>query len=294
MNQMNPEPTFNLWSEPWITLERSDGPPVRTGIEQALLEAHQYATIYDLSPLVVAGIHRLLVAILQASLDPRQKSDLKTLWRDGQFPAEKIKKFGEKYVARFDIFSKDQPFLQSRDLPLTPLKGAKIEPVSRLTAETSPLTAIDHYRHNDERDEYFCPACLAAGLVTIPPFTGIGGRGYKTSINGTPPLYVLPVGRNLFESLTLSLLLPTENYWSPTASKKQDLAWWEHPPVVERNKEVVEVGYLHSLTFPARQVRLHPVNLGLTCTRCGELSKWGQERCLLRWGSAVQRTLLHG
>lgn len=284
MTQTNPEPTFNLWSEAWITLERSDGPPVRAGIEQTLLEAHHYTAIYDLSPLVVASIHRLLVAILQASLDPSQKSDLKNLWRDGRFPAAKIREFGEKYAARFDIFSKDRPFLQSGDLPLAPAKGDKIETVSRLTTETSPLTAIDHYRHSDESREYFCPACLAAGLVTIPPFTGIGGRGYKTSINGTPPLYVLPVGRNLFENLTLSLLLPTENYWPPTASRERDLAWWEHPSVVERNKEVVEVGYLHSLTFPARQIRLHPIDLGLTCTRCGQPSKLGAKTMSFEMG----------
>lgn len=284
MTQTNPEPTFNLWSEAWITLERFDGPPVRAGIEQVLLEAHQYTAIYDLSPLVVASIHRLLVAILQASLDPCQKSDLKNLWRDGRFPAAKIKEFGDKYATKFDIFSKDQPFLQSGDLPLTPAKGDKIETVSRLTTETSPLTSIDHYRHNEESREYFCPACLAAGLVTIPSFTGIGGRGYKTSINGTPPLYVLPVGRNLFENLALSLLPHTENDWPPSASRERDLAWWEHPTVVERNNEVIEVGYLHSLTFPARQIRLHPVKLDLNCTRCGQASKWGAKTMSFEMG----------
>ena len=275
MTQSNPEPTFNLWSEAWLTLERSSGLPVQASIEQVLLDAHRYTAIYNLSPLAVAGIHRLLVAILQASLNPQKNSDLHNLWRAGQFPAERIKDFGQKYAARFDLFSADKPFMQSGDLPLVPDKGDKIETVARLTTETSPLTAIDHYRHSDENREYFCPSCLAAGLVTIPPFTGIGGRGYKPSINGTPPLYVLPVGTNLFESLSLSLLVSAERYWPRAASQKQDLVWWEHPPVVERNKEIVAVGYLHSLTFPARQIRLHPVKLGLACTRCSQLSEWG-------------------
>ena len=284
MTQSNPEPTFNLWSEAWLMLERSDGPPVRAGIEQALLDAHYYTAIYNLSPLVVAGIHRLLVAILQTSINPQTKSDLRNLWRAGQFPTGRIKDFGQKYAERYDLFSEDKPFIQSGDLPLAPVKGDNTKIVAYLAAETSPLTAIDHYRHGYEGREYFCPSCLAAGLVTIPPFTGIGGRGYKTSINGKPPLYVLPVGRNLFESLALSLLLPKENYWPRAASLKQDLPWWEHPPVVERNKEVIEVGYLHSLTFPARQVRLHPVKLDALCTRCGQSSEWGAQTMTFEMG----------
>ena len=276
MTQSNPKPTFNLWSEAWLTLERSSGPPVPASIEQALLDAHHYTAIYNLSPLAVAGIHRLLVAILQASLNPKTKSDLRNLWRSGQFPAGRVKEFGEKYSARFDLFSEDKPFMQSGDLPLAPVKGDS-KTVAYLTAETSPLTAIDHYRHGAENNEHFCTSCLAIGLVTIPPFTGIGGAGNRPSINGIPPLYILPVGRNLFESLALSLLLPAEQYWPNAASRRKDLPWWEHPPVVVRSQELIEVGYLQSLTFPARQVRLHPVRLNRPCTRCGEPTAWGAQ-----------------
>ncbi len=276
MTQSNHKPTFNLWSEAWITLERSDGPPVQAGIEQTLLDAHRYTAIYNLSPLIVASVHRLLVAILQASLSPQKATDLRNLWRKGRFPVEPIKEFGHKYFGRFDLFSEDKPFMQSGDLPLAPVKGEKMYTVAYLVAETSPLTAIDHYRHGYEDNEYFCPSCLAAGLVTIPPFTGIGGRGNMTSINGTPPLYVLPVGRSLFESLSLSLLVPKENnYWPSAASREKDLPCWEHPPVVGHSQEVIKVGYLHSLTFPARRVRLHPVILYRPCTRCGQQSVWG-------------------
>ena len=289
MTRSIPKTTFNLWSEPWITLERTGAPPERAGIEKTLMDAHKYHTIYDSSPLVIAGIFRLLVAILQESLCPQRKQDLNTLWKEGRFPVKRVNEFGEKYFARFDLFSQDTPFLQSSSLPLVPSKGDKIETVSRLSSETSPLTALDHYRHNNEMDEYFCPSCLAAGLVTIPPFTGIGGRGYKTSINGTPPLYILPMGRNLFEALTLSLLLPDENYWPPAASREQDLPWWKHSPIVEQNKEVIQVGYLQSLTFPARQVRLHPVELGMPCTRCGKLARWGAKTMVFEMGECRAR-----
>jgi CRISPR system Cascade subunit CasA len=286
MTQSVHEPTFNLWSEAWIALERSDGPPIRAGIEQTLLDAHHFTAIYNLSPLVIVGIHRLLVAILQDCLNPQRSVELRELWQAGQFPAERIRDFGQNYADRFDLFSKEKPFMQSGGLPAAPIKDGNNKTVGYLAAETSPATAIDHYRHGYPEGEYFCPACAAGALLTIPPFTSIGGRGYKPSINGIPPLYVLPGGQNLFQSLVLSLLLPGENHWPPSASRRQDLPWWKHPPVVERGKEVIEVGYLHSLTFPARQVRLHPLKLDSLCTRCGQTSTWGVQTMVFEMGES--------
>lgn len=65
----SPEPSFNLWYEPWIDLECLDGSIERVGIGPALLEAHRYRAIVSHSPLEVAGIQRLLVAVLQDALN---------------------------------------------------------------------------------------------------------------------------------------------------------------------------------------------------------------------------------
>jgi len=279
-------PKFNLWSETWINLERSSGPPVLVSIEQALLEAHCFIAICNPSPLVVVGIHRLLVAIMQASLDPQKEADLRRVWQNGCFPVESIKAFGEIYSNRFDLFSTEMPFLQSGDLPLCPEKGDNSKTVAYLAAETSPASALDHYRHPFTSGEYFCPTCAASTLLTIPPFVSIGGRGYRPSINGIPPLYVLPVGNNLFQSLILSLLWPKETYWPNAASRQNDWPWWKHSPTIERGKEVIEVGYLHSLTFPARQIRLHPVKKNSLCTRCGQVSEWGVSTMIFEMGES--------
>ena len=257
--------SFNLWTEPWITLERADGRPERVGIEQALLRAHEFIAIYDSSPLVVVGIHRLLTAILQAIFNPQRPRDLKTLWNEGHFPQSRVRKFGTQYAGRFDLFSAKEPFLQSGDLPLKPEKGDKVKTVAYLFGETPSSTEITHYRHGSDDDQIFCPACLAKGLVSIPPFATAGGRGFSTSINGIPPIYVMPSGKSLFENLVFSLVLPA--YQPSAASRKQDLAWWSHPHII--GNQVTHVGYLHSLTFPARRVRLHPDISGFVCGRCG-------------------------
>ena len=74
------KPAFNLWAEPWITLERADGALEQAGIGETLLQASEIRAIYDPSPLVIVGVHRLLTAILQDTFDPRRPPDLRRLW----------------------------------------------------------------------------------------------------------------------------------------------------------------------------------------------------------------------
>jgi CRISPR system Cascade subunit CasA len=285
MSEPPKEVHFNLWAAPWITLERSDGGTERLGIAATLLRAQEFAAIYDPSPLVVAGIHRLLTAIAQAIYNPQRPNDLKALWQAGHFPADGVEAFGARYAARFDLFSESAPFLQSADLPLHPAKAdqSKLKSVSQLTLETSRSTALEHYRHGRALDEHFCLACAARGLVTIPAFTSSGGRGLKPSVNGVPPIYVLPGGESLFKSLAASVILP--DYQPAVRARSGDIPWWEHPPLVTTG-DLVNVGYLHSLTFPARRVRLHPEPLNGPCTRCGEASEWGVRTMVFEMGES--------
>ncbi|MGQ9502991.1 MAG: type I-E CRISPR-associated protein Cse1/CasA [Anaerolineae bacterium] len=277
-------PSFNLWYEPWITLEDAQGRQQRLGIEQTLLQAHQYTTITELSPLVVVGIRRLLTAILQAIFNPQRVDDLRTLLAQAAFPPERIQAFGQRYATRFDLFSPEAPFLQSADLPLQPSKGdkSKAKTVAYLAPELPAGSEVVHFRHGGDDAWVFCPVCAAGCLSALPAFTTVGGRGLKSSINGVPPIYVLPEGHNLFESLAYSLVLP--GYQPSARSRTQDLVWWERDPIIHPGQEVTEVGYLHSLTFPARRVRLHPERLDAPCSRCGAHSLWGVRTMVFEMG----------
>jgi CRISPR system Cascade subunit CasA len=254
------------------------------GIATALLEAHRYTAIYDSSPLVVVGIHRLLVAILQAALNPQKDADLFALWKAGRFPEGPIQDFAAQYDQRFDLFSLNQPFLQSADLPLAPDRSSKTKTVGYLLPEWPSGTGVIHYRHLTEGDHVVCPACATRGLVTIPCFATSGGAGIKPSINGVPPIYVIPSGRTLFESLAASLVLPAHQ--PSAAALQRDTPWWQHPPIVGHGDEVIEVGYLHSLTFPARRVRLHPRPAPAACMRCGAFSDWTVRTMVFEMGES--------
>jgi len=274
--------SFNLWTEPWMEVETLDGKIESMGIETCLLNAHDYRAVFATSPLVVVGIHRLLIAILQFIFDPQKKSELQKMWHAEKFPDQRIHSFAKEYAERFDIFSEKQPFLQSGDIPIEAGKGTK--PVAYLAPEIPAGTAVTHYRHGESDDQIFCPACAARGMVTIPAFATSGGAGIKPSINGVPPIYILPGGKNLFESLVASLTRPERQ--PEVASKKRDDVWWTRKPIVKKADEIKEVGYLHSLTFPARRVRLHPEKIFSNCSQCGAATEWGVQKMVFEMGES--------
>ena len=273
----DPPISFNLWTAPWIRVTRRDGSDAELSIGACLAEAHTLAALSDPSPLVVGGTHRLLAAILQAIYAPDDLGELATLLRVGQFDPARLEQFAAQHAERFDLFHPTAPFLQTGDVPLDgwkkPGKGQKHEwgepkSIASLFAEVPAATKRTHFHHVTDQGHQLCPACCARGLVTIPAFASSEGAGIRPSINGVPPIYVLPVGDSLFQALTLSLASAD---YQPTGAdpRRAALACWNGPTTISRSGQVSAVGYLESLTFPARRVRLYPQYVSGLCTNCG-------------------------
>ena len=278
------EPTFNLWSKSWITAETAAGAVETVGIEALLLDAGRYRALYDPSPLVVVAVNRLLVAILQDALRPERKRDLLALWETEAFPPESIRAFGRQFAHRFDLFSADAPFLQSADIPREPAKKGQGKSVGYLLEELTAGTGVTHYNHLYQQELFLCAACCAKGLLSVPAFASSGGAGIKPSINGVPPIYVIPGGETLYRSLVASLTTP--DFQPEVADKKSDTPWWRREPIVGKKQEVSRVGYLHSLTFPARRMRLHPEPMTSPCSRCGQTTAWGAAEMVYEMGES--------
>lgn len=262
--------SFNLWSEPWITVQWLDGGIERVGIRDCLLKADRIANLVDPSPLVIAGLQRLLAAIVQDIVQPEDTYRLGEVLQEPGFDAHEVEAFGETWGSRFDLFSETAPFLQSADIGLTPAKTDRRKTVGYLFPEEPTATNINHFHHRYDDQYQFSPATAALGLVTIPAFSTSGGAGIKPSINGVPPLYVLPQGKNLYETLVLSMVVP--DFQPEIRDASTDRPIWNRDPVVERGGEVLQVGYLESLTFPARRVRLFPEHDSGYDSRTGEWS----------------------
>ena len=286
-------PHFDLWREPWITLETFEGTLAVLSLRDALLQAHNHRTVYDASPLVIIGIHRLCVAVLQEMYAPKYVKHIAQIWQDGSFSADLITNFEASFGDRFDLFDQDAPFMQSADIPLTPEKWGRGQSAGYLFHEEPPGTTPYFFNHQQEDKISYCPICAAKSLTTLPAFTSAGGAGNKASINGVPPIYIIPTGETYFHSLVSSIT--TKKFQPDYDEDELDLAWWRRskPTIVGKRHELIEVGYLHSLTFPVRRVRLHPKSTdGGCCTRCGRQTQYiipeitfqmGEDRTATSW-----------
>lgn len=273
----DPPYSFNLWTEPWIRVTLPEGGEAELGIGECLARAHTLAALSDPSPLVVGGTHRLLAAILQAIYAPRDLGALAALLQQGQFDEARLVQFAAAHAERFELFHPTAPFLQTGDVPLDgwrkPGKGQKNDwgdpkPVAVLFAELPAETNRSHFQHVTDESHQLCPACCARGLITIPSFASSGGAGIRPSINGVPPIYVLPAGEDLFESLALSLV---SKDFQPRGADLQraERALWSGPQTIGKSAAVSAVGYVESLSFPARRMRLYPQPTVGPCTACG-------------------------
>jgi CRISPR system Cascade subunit CasA len=262
--------SFNLWRDPWIRVAGVDNITRQVSISSILADARIIRALNDPSPLVVVGTHRLLVAILQASIMPRSLGDLGALWHADTFDAEMLAAFAEQMADRFELFATAQPFLQSADLAAT--QGDKS--IASLSPEVPTATNRTLFQHVTDARHWYCGACCARGMVTIPAFATTGGQGFRPSINGVPPLYFLPIGTTLYESLVLSLLSPD---YQPRAAapERASAAWWTSDGRVGASQIMPDVGYLESLLFPARRMRLVSCPGPRMCTNCGAMAHAG-------------------
>ena len=103
---------FNLIGEKWIPVRFLDGNRGELGIQDVLLGAKDIAAIEDPSPLVVAALHRFLLAVLYRALEgPTDIDQAKKLFKEG-IPGNKIKAYLEKWRDRFWLFDEKYPFGQ--------------------------------------------------------------------------------------------------------------------------------------------------------------------------------------
>ncbi len=121
--------------------------------------------------------------------------------------------------------------------------------------------------YNKLQEEHaFSPSICAKALCAFPPFAVSGGRGYKPSINGKPPWYVLIKGKNLFETLILN------SCGSPIElNTGKGEVWWKSSEI-EYNTPIQMTSTLQGLTWIPRYIHLIPGDGG-KCTFTGKNSK---------------------
>ncbi len=256
---------FNLIDEKWIPVRYPSGERDELGIRDTLLRAKEIATIEDASPLVVAALHRFLLAVLYRALEgPTDIDQAKVLFRDG-LPGERIAAYLENWRERFWLFDEEYPFGQ---IPTFEPKTWRAWTV--LAAEHNADNAKVLFDHVDvgAPGTISC-AEVARWILATQTFSVSCGKS-ELSHTGTAPsataAMVLPLGRDLHDTLLLSLVPENREIFSA------DLPLWERSPeILENLKAGTERGtdgFADRYTWRTRSIRLESSDSG----RIGKLA----------------------
>lgn len=239
---------YNLIDEKWIPVRFPDGRRDELGIRDTLLSSAEIGAIEDPSPLVVASLHRFLLAILYRALEgPTDINQAKILFKDG-LPEEKITNYLNKWRDRFWLFDEKFPFGQNPNVP-----AVAIEPWTKLTAEfnaTSNKVLFDHTATKDPGKKSF-KEC-ARWIIATMSFSIAGGRGYYPSPSPNA-MMCIPMGRNLHETLCYCIV----QYPNRTVMHEDSAIWEREPqilPIATRRR--MASGYADLYTWQARMLLL--------------------------------------
>jgi len=214
---------FNLIDEKWIPVRLLDGTRDELGVRDTLLRANEIAAIEDSSPLVVAALHRFLLAVLYRALEgPTDIDQAKALFREG-LPSEKIAAYLEKWRDRFCLFDEKYPFGQ-----IPTFKPKSWRAWTALAAEHNADTAKVLFDHVDTTASGSVkPAAAVRWLLATQTFAVSTGKS-EISHTGTAPsagsVMAIPVGLNLLDTL-LFCLVPQNR-----AVMVADIPSWEKEP----------------------------------------------------------------
>lgn len=245
---------FNLIEQKWIPVRLPDGTRDELGIRETLLRSKEIAAIEDSSPLVVAALHRFLLAVLYRALEgPSDINQAKALFKEG-LPGENITAYLKKWQDRFWLFDQKHPFGQNPNVPKD-----EIEPWTKLTAEYNATSNKVLFDHTDtERPGAREPKECACWLLSTMTFSISGGRGYYPSPSPNA-MMCIPLGRNLHETLCYNLV-PYPN----RDVMRGDSALWERKPkpLPLRNPKQMASGYADLYSWQSRMIFLEELPTG--------------------------------
>lgn len=243
--------SYNLLEENWIPVLWKDGNSNRVGITEALRQAGRIRQVAASNPMDRLAILRFLLALLYwcKGNSPDDEDSVSS------FPSDWFKRLDDNKDC-FNLLGEGKRFYQWN------AKSGKEGKLSAnyLVQEVPTGTNSWHFRHSTDKEDGLCPACCAAGLLRLPLFATSGGRGKPPGVNQKPPVYVVPVGGSLAETLRLSWRKVSDTDFGTPAWEEPDLSLPRHG----------NVPLLVGLTSLPRRVWLDsPQEPDANCISCG-------------------------
>jgi CRISPR type I-E-associated protein CasA/Cse1 len=240
--------TYNLLDEKWIPVLYRDGKWDRVGIRKALEDAGRIRQIAASNPMDRVAILRFLLAVLYwCKGNPPEKANADS---SNSFPSDWFSKLDDNKDC-FNLLGEGKRFHQDR-------RAQRCRGVTDLLQEIPTGNNFWHFRHSTDQVDGLCPACCATGLLRLPLFSVSGLPNLKAGINGTPPVYIVPWGMSLLETLLAN--------WVPSMLLGEPA--WAQPGI--RPTPGQDVPLLTGLTLLSRRVWLHePSEPPGLCIGCG-------------------------
>jgi len=255
-------PSFDLIDEPWIPYLLPDGSKRLGGIREVLIGAQDIREISDVSPLVTAALHRMLLAMLHRVFGPEDEGAWADLWNAGAFDADELDRYLERWRHRFDLFHETHPFYQNAELDPDYASS-----VTKLPLSAGKREALFEHFVADDSFSLSVPEA-ACQLVALHAFA-VGGllsyerhldpRLYKSAKGGPLAKAAVAIvkGENLFQTLMLNMCRYSPADEEPFPVTGDDVPAWERDEPT-RAGERSPTGYLDLLTWQSRRVRLLP------------------------------------
>ncbi|MCX5815773.1 MAG: type I-E CRISPR-associated protein Cse1/CasA [Proteobacteria bacterium] len=258
---------FNLIEEKWIPVRFPDGTRDELGIRDTLLRSREIAAIEDPSPLVVAALHRFLLAVLYRALEgPMDIEQAKVLFRDG-LPGEKITGYLEKWRNRFWLFDEKYPFYQVPGYEPKEEKGKKKwRPWIAMAAEHNADNAKVLFDHIEITGAGLIPSSKAVRfLIACQTFALGGGNSdfnYTKSGPSATSVMIVPLGMTLLDTLVFSLIPENREVL------QVDIPVWEREPdsitLLQQGAERAINGLADLYSWRTRSIRFNLHADGLT------------------------------
>jgi CRISPR system Cascade subunit CasA len=258
---------FNLIDEKWIPVRFLDGTRDELGIKETLLRSREISAIEDRSPLVVAALHRFLLAVLYRALEgPTDIDQAKTLFEDG-LQGERITGYLEKWRDRFWLFDEKYPFYQVPGYEPKEEKGKKKwRPWIAMVAEHNADNAKVLFDHTEITRAGLIPSSKAVRcLIACQTFALGGGNSdfnYTKSGPSATSAMIVPLGINLLDTLVFSLIPENREVL------EADIPVWEREPespvLLQQGTERAINGLADLYSWRTRSIRFNPYTDGLT------------------------------
>ena len=259
--------SFNLTTEPWVPCERLDGSHVELSTLDALAQAHTLRAIDHASPLVLATLHRHLLAVLHRGYaGPKNMKEWAAIASAGRFDRGRIDAYLSSVRDRMDLFHPTHPFAQTRGLATQ----FEARPIDELEIERSGWgIARELFQHRPPGFQSTVTAAHAARALLAHHAFATGGTTARNpgdpcvSVTAAPLVgsaLVVLRGPTLFGTLRANLLRYDAEL-IPIPCSGNDAPAWEQPPLpaelrASAEPERLPNGWLDVLTWLSRRVEL--------------------------------------